>query len=196
MEHNALAMLAHTDQQTLLHLARESIQYGLAHAQALPVDKQDYSASLQQIRASFVTLHKQGQLRGCMGNLEASEPLVENVANNAFNAAFRDPRFPPLTPDEFALLHIHIELLTPAEAINFSSEQDLLRQLQAGKDGLILSDGFHRGTFLPSVWESLPEPEQFLFHLKNKAGLPGDYWSDTLNVQRYYTEAFEENPAQ
>ncbi len=188
-------MLSTTDRQTLLHLARESIQSGLTHSQALAVKKNNYSSALQQTRACFVTLHKHGQLRGCIGNLKANQALVENVVNNAFNAAFHDPRFPPLQTNELQQLHIHIEILTPPEPIQFNSEQDLLEQLQPGEDGLILSEGTHRGTFLPSVWKSLPQPEQFLFHLKNKAGLPGDYWSGNIKVQRYHTEAFEEDPS-
>ena len=187
-------MLSPTDRQTLLNLARESIQFGLTHSQPLAVKKQSYSTDLQQVRASFVTLHKHAELRGCIGSLEAHHALVSDIASNAFNAAFRDPRFPPLQANEFEQLHIHIEILTPPEPIQFSSEQDLLDQLQPGKDGLLLSEGMHRGTFLPTVWESLPRPEQFLFHLKNKAGLPGDYWSDNIKVQRYHTESFEEEP--
>ena len=188
-------MLCNTDRQTLLNLARESIQSGLTHGQPLAVKKQTYSTELQQPRASFVTLHKHGELRRCIGSLEAHQALVDDIASNAFNAAFRDPRFPPLQANEFDQLHIHIEILTPPEPIQFSSEQELLDQLQLGKDGLLLSEGLHRGTFLPTVWESLPRPEQFLFHLKNKAGLPGDYWSDNIKVQRYHTESFEEEPA-
>jgi len=185
-------MLCNTDRQALLNLARESIQFGLTHGQPLAVKKQTYSTDLQQPRASFVTLHKHGELRGCIGSLEAHQALVNDIANNAFNAAFRDPRFPPLQANEFEQLHIHIEILTPPEPIQFNSEQDLLKQLQPGEDGLILSEGTHRGTFLPTVWESLPQPEQLLFHLKNKAGLPGDYWSDNMKVQRYHTESFED----
>jgi len=185
-------MLSNADRQTLLHLARESIQSGLSNGQPLSIEKQYGSTHLQEIRACFVTLHKHGQLRGCIGNLEARQPLVNDVVENAFNAAFRDPRFPPLNANEFEQLHIHIEILTPPEPMQFNSEQDLLTQLQPGKDGLILSEGSHRGTFLPTVWESLPQPEQFLFHLKNKAGLPGDYWSDNIKIERYHTESFEE----
>ena len=187
-------MFSRTDRQILLNLARESIQFGLTHSQPLTVKRQNYSDVLQQLRASFVTLHKHGELRGCIGSLKARQPLVDDIASNAFNSAFHDPRFPPLQANEFDQLHIHIEILTPPEPIQFSSEQDLLDQLQPGKDGLLLSEGLHRGTFLPTVWESLPLPEQFLFHLKNKAGLPGDYWSDNIKVQRYHTESFEEEP--
>jgi AmmeMemoRadiSam system protein A len=151
---------------------------------------QEYPQSLQVIRASFVTLNLHGELRGCIGHLDAVEPLVQDVADNAFSAAFRDPRFPPLGARELPAVRIHVSILTPSWPIEFSSERDLLAQLRPGVDGLILQDGSARGTFLPSVWESLPEPEQFLAHLKRKAGLPMNHWSDQLKVWRYETESF------
>jgi AmmeMemoRadiSam system protein A len=122
--------------------------------------------------------------------LEACRPLAEDVAENARAAAFEDPRFPPLTLPELAKLEIHISILSPSEEMVFSSESDLLRQIRPGVDGLILQEGFRRGTFLPSVWAELPEKELFLTHLKLKAGLPADYWSDTLRVFRYTTDCF------
>ena len=145
---------------------------------------------LMQKRATFVTLTIGGRLRGCIGMLEACRPLAEDVAENARAAAFEDPRFPPLTLPELAKLEIHISILSPSEEMVFSSESDLLRQIRPGVDGLILQEGFRRGTFLPSVWAELPEKELFLTHLKLKAGLPADYWSDTLRVFRYTTDCF------
>ena len=142
------------------------------------------------MRASFVTLHRQGELRGCIGHLEGVQPLVVDVAENAFAAAFRDPRFPPLAEPELAGLALHISVLTPATELEFESEQDLVAQLRPGIDGLILQEGAARGTFLPSVWESLPDPHQFLAQLKRKAGLPSDHWSERIRVFRYETEAF------
>jgi len=174
----------------LLDIARASIREGLEHDSALTVTAGDYPPALQAERASFVTLHLEGELRGCIGHLEAIQPLVADVAENAFSAAFRDPRFPPLREPEYAGLHIHISVLTPAEPMQFASEADLLRQLRPGTDGLILEDGWARGTFLPSVWESLPEPQEFLAHLKRKAGLPVGHWSDSLRIYRYTTESF------
>jgi AmmeMemoRadiSam system protein A len=112
------------------------------------------------------------------------------VAQNAYAAAFSDPRFPPLREGEFEELDIHISILSPAEAMHFTSEADLLQQLRPGEDGLVMEEGFRRGTFLPSVWEQLPTPELFLRHLKQKAGLPADYWSSTLEVSRYTTHSF------
>lgn len=174
----------------LLQLARDSIRLGLETGKPLRVDLQIYPAELTVDRACFVTLERQGQLRGCIGMLEAVRPLVEDVAENAFSAAFRDPRFPPLTKEELADLDLHISILSPAESMSFDSEQDLIAQLRPGVDGLILQDGYRRGTFLPSVWEQLPDARLFLRHLKQKAGLPPDYWSDTLKISRYTTEMF------
>ncbi len=176
------------NQQQLLDLAKSSIQHGLQTGHPLKINLDDYPEELTEPRATFVTLQINHQLRGCIGMLEAVRPLAEDIAENAFSAAFKDPRFPPLEPRELDDLEIHLSILTPAEPVVFDSEQDLLVQLQAGIDGLILQEGHRRGTFLPSVWESLPEPEQFLRHLKQKAGLPPDYWSPTIRIYRYRAE--------
>ncbi|HIP52887.1 MAG TPA: AmmeMemoRadiSam system protein A [Chromatiales bacterium] len=175
---------------TLLEVARDSIRYGLQHGRPLTVDPADYPEPLGEERASFVTLNIDGRLRGCMGHLEAVAPLVVDVADNAYAAAFRDPRFPPLSNAEFDDLELHISVLSKPEPMQFSSEEDLLKQIRPGEDGLILEDGFAKGTFLPSVWESLPKARDFLAHLKVKAGLPPDYWSPSLKVYRYETESF------
>jgi len=184
-------MSLNNDQRAqLLQLAQASIQHGIQTNRPLKVNLDDYSTELTQPRATFVTLERHGQLRGCIGWLEPVRPLVEDVAENAFAAAFRDPRFPPLAADEFADLELHISILSLAQTMHFESENDLIAQLRPGIDGLILHDGYRRGTFLPSVWEQLPDPKQFLQHLKQKAGLPAQYWSDTLKVERYTTEMF------
>jgi len=175
-------------QQRLLDLAKSSIQHGLQTGRSFQINLADFPVELTERRATFVTLHKHHQLRGCIGMLEAARPLAEDIAENAFLAAFKDPRFPPLADDEFGELEIHLSILTPAEPVLFKSEQDLITQLQPGIDGLILEDGHRRGTFLPSVWEQLPEPEQFLRHLKQKAGLTPDYWSESIRIYRYRTE--------
>jgi AmmeMemoRadiSam system protein A len=174
----------------LRRVALDSIVHGLNKGTPLPVDVGRYPPVLRRPGASFVTLQEFGELRGCIGSLEAHRPLVEDIAENAHAAAFRDPRFQPLQREELKDLDIHISVLTPAEPMDFNSEQDLLRQLQPGIDGLILEDRGQRGTFLPSVWESLPKPEDFLAHLKRKAGLPADYWSNTVRVWRYTCEVF------
>ncbi len=176
------------NRQRLLELAKRSIQHGLQTSRPIKIDLADYPAELSERRATFVTLEINHQLRGCIGMLEAARPLAEDIAENAYSAAFKDPRFPPLEAHELDKLDIHLSILTPAEPVAFSSEQDLLTQLQPGTDGLILEEGHRRGTFLPSVWESLPEPEQFLRHLKQKAGLAPDYWSKTIRIYRYRAE--------
>ncbi|MCU7796121.1 MAG: AmmeMemoRadiSam system protein A [Candidatus Thiodiazotropha sp. (ex Myrtea spinifera)] len=182
--------LSQADRKTLLGVARSAIQHQLEKGVRLQIVASDYAKELQAQRASFVTLNRQSMLRGCIGHLEALKPLVEDVAENAFAAAFNDPRFPPLASHELADLEIHISVLTPSVQLPFASETDLLKQIRPYKDGLILIDGMHRGTFLPSVWEQLPEPKSFLQHLKRKAGLPEDYWSEQLQVFRYETESF------
>ncbi len=178
------------ERATLLAVARDSIAQGLERGSPLAVDPADYPEALRAQRAAFVTLHLAGDLRGCIGHLEAVAPLVRDVAENAYAAAFRDPRFPPVSPPEFGMLALHISVLTPPEPMTFSSEADLLAQIRPGVDGLILTDGRARGTFLPSVWESLPRPRDFLTQLKRKAGLPVDHWSDRVQVSRYETESF------
>jgi len=174
--------------QLLLDLAKSSILHGLQSGKPLTVDPAAFPPELLEPRATFVTLHKEHELRGCIGALKAVRPLAEDIAENAFAAAFRDYRFPPLTADEFEQLEIHLSILTPPEPITFGSEEDLLAQLRPGVDGLIIEEGARRGTFLPSVWELLPDARQFLRHLKQKAGLPADYWSDTVRVYRYQAE--------
>lgn len=183
-------MLDVHDRETLLQVAADSIQHGLDTGHALGIKPADYSPALQQPGASFVTLTILRQLRGCMGMLSATRPLVEDVAENAFAAAFEDPRFPSLSQAEYDQLEYHISILNPAEAMEFDSEADLLLQLRPGIDGLILEDRGRRATFLPSVWESLPTAADFLQHLKRKAGLPMDYWSNSLRMQRYTVEEF------
>ena len=177
--------------QWLLRLARESIRHGITHGVPLSIDIAALPDELKAVRASFVTLEKQGRLRGCIGSLEAYRPIAQDIAENAYAAAFQDPRFPPVREDEVDGLEIHLSLLTAPEPLHFQSEQDLIAQLRPGVDGLILAERGRRGTFLPSVWEQLPEPAQFLEHLKLKAGLPAGYWSDSVEIYRYETEVVE-----
>jgi AmmeMemoRadiSam system protein A len=176
------------DKDFLLQLAARAIRHGVETGKPLAVSLDGLSPALCAIRASFVTLNKFGQLRGCIGSLQANRPLALDIAANAYAAAFRDPRFPAVEENELADLDIHLSLLTVPQPMTFASEEDLLSKISPGVDGLILEDGRHRGTFLPSVWEQLPEVREFWRHLKHKAGLPLDYWSDTLTVQRYRTE--------
>ncbi len=184
--------LSPEERAILLKTARASIRHGLDQGQPINISPADYPKPLQVNRATFVTLHIGDHLRGCIGTMVAIRPLVADVAYNAFAAAFSDPRFPPLSRVEFDPLRIEISVLSPPEPMLFESEADLIRQIRPGVDGLILEEGSYRGTFLPSVWESLPEPRQFLQNLKLKAGLPADYWSDTVKIHRYRTESFGE----
>ena len=179
--------LTKQDKHQLLDIARQSIADGLNNHQPLKLDKNDYPQHLQQNAATFVTLNINHQLRGCIGTLTAYQPLVNDVAEHAFAAAFQDPRFPPVSQQEESLLEIHISILTPAEPVEFLSEEDLINKIQPGIDGLILQCGTHKGTFLPSVWESLPEPKEFIEHLKLKAGLPRNFWDKNIKVSRYKT---------
>lgn len=176
-------------EQSLLEVARRSISRGVATGDPLRLDVDDYPELLRKPRATFVTLQRDGKLRGCMGSLEASRPLVADIAHNAHAAAFRDPRFPPLTDAELADLEIHLSILSPLEPLPVADERDLLRKVRPGIDGLVLRDRTHRGTFLPSVWESLAEPSEFVRELKRKAGLPTDTWSDDWEVFRYTVES-------
>lgn len=184
----AASALTNSECQALLRVARDSIINGLRCGQPLAVNEADHGKSLRVPRATFVTLQLHGALRGCIGTLEAVRPLVCDVALNAFAAAFRDPRFTPVDHAEEPLLEIHISILSPPESMRFESQADLLRQLRRGIDGLILQYQQRRGTFLPAVWESLPEPQAFLAHLKVKAGLSPDFWSNEIRIWRYTAE--------
>lgn len=135
--------------------------------------------------ASFVTLTLDGRLRGCIGTLEAHQRLLLDVKQNACGAAFRDPRFPALSHRELADTDIHVSVLTPLQTLSFTDEADALARLQPGVDGLVLEYGRHRATFLPQVWEQLPEPRHFLSQLKRKAGLPDDFWAEDVRLLRY-----------
>jgi len=142
--------------------------------------------------ASFVTLHRSGTLRGCIGSLTACRPLGEDVEANALAAAFRDPRFPPLTRVEFTDIDIEVSVLSAPEPIHPTDETQLRTMLRPGVDGLILEYGAHRATFLPQVWEQLPDAADFLAHLKQKAGLPADFWHPDMRISRYRVQAFAE----
>jgi len=178
--------------KTLLKLARASIagQLGVAFDFQLPNE-----TWLEEPHASFVTLHKNGALRGCIGSLSAHRSLAEDVAANAVAAAFHDPRFAPLSVNEFDALDIEVSLLSRPEKLLFTSESELISLLRPHIDGLILSCGANRGTFLPQVWGQLPEPAQFIAHLKQKTGLPADFWSHDIEIERYSVEAFCEKTA-
>jgi AmmeMemoRadiSam system protein B/AmmeMemoRadiSam system protein A len=186
----AAARLSYENRRGLLGIAATSIRHGLEHGKPKPVKANDYPERLREKRASFVTLKQDGALRGCIGTLVASRTLVEDVAHNAHGAAFADKRFAPVTTDEVPQLAIGISVLSTPEPLAFNSEKHLISRIRPAIDGLILAEGNRRGTFLPSVWETLPEPREFLRQLKKKAGLAPDYWSEKIRMQRYTTESF------
>ena len=190
--------LSHEQQQQLLKIARQSIEYGCEHGARLQADHLlYYPASLTNIGCCFVTLtapQAKGayELRGCIGSLTASQPLLKDVVEHAYAAAFQDSRFPPVTTSEVAHLHIEISVLSPQQPLQFRNEAELLKQLQPHKDGLAIEYDGRRATFLPSVWAQLSEPAEFLGKLKQKAGFADDFWSSELRAYRYSCQSFEE----
>jgi AmmeMemoRadiSam system protein A len=189
-----------TEQQgtTLLQLARQTIEEQLGQPATAPVpDAALQDPELRSHQGVFVTLNKQGMLRGCIGSLLGVESIVDGVRRHAVNAALHDHRFPMLTVDEIHDLQIDISVLTPPQDLEYSDGTDLLKKLRPGKDGVILKvPGGNGATFLPQVWEQLPVAEHFLQHLCLKAGLAGDSWqSGQLTVQTYQVQHFAEDGA-
>jgi AmmeMemoRadiSam system protein A len=184
--------LASGEQARLLGIARASIEQGIHTGKPAPTGRVDLEGSLGEPRGSFVTLRKEHALRGCVGSIEPLRPLAEAVSISAFNAAFRDRRFPKLEAVELELISIEISVLSPAVPLEIGSEKELLETLEPELDGLLLEAGWHRSTFLPKVWESLPEPAAFLSALKQKAGLPANYWSEEMTFYRYRSFSFSE----
>jgi len=179
--------------RSLIAIARDSIRHGIETGEPLDVTGSDsFTEGLSRHGASFVTLNLEGSLRGCIGSIEARRPLVQDVALNAFAAAFRDPRFPPLSADELERIELHVSLLAPTQPLEVTNEDELLAALRPGIDGLILEDPPYRSVFLPQVWESLPEPAEFVAHLKRKAGLPASHWSAGLRFYRFTVDALAE----
>jgi AmmeMemoRadiSam system protein A len=174
--------------RALLTIARSAI----AEELGFPPAATPSHAALAQPAATFVTLKRAGELRGCIGTLKARRPLHADVRANALAAAFRDPRFPPLAAAEFAATSVEVSLLSADEPVVVSGEEDLVARLRPGIDGVILEYGQHRATFLPQVWDALPEPRRFLAALKQKAGLPQDFWSTQMNISRYGVTKWEE----
>jgi len=173
----------------LLALADASIRHGLSHKKPLAVDLNAEPAPLQADGASFVTLKTAAkQLRGCIGSPVAHQPLALDVTLNAYKAAFNDPRFKAVGADEYETLRLSISVLSPQVPMRIKDEADLLAQLRPGIDGLVIADGPRRALFLPSVWEQLPDPRQFLAHLKRKAGMSVEHWSADFRASRFIAE--------
>jgi len=174
--------------QVLLPIARAAIANELGIARSAPADL----PWLKQEGASFITVTDSGNLRGCIGTLRPHRALAEDVRSNAVAAAFRDPRFKPLTASEFSAVSIEISVLSALEGLDFTDEPHALSQLRAGIDGVVFEYGHHTSTFLPQVWESLKEPAEFLAHLKYKAGLPPDFWAPEVKLMRYTVAKWRE----
>ncbi len=176
-----------------LRLARGSIEYGLIHKEPIPINCDELPRALTEPGATFTTLRFEGKLRGCRGTLEAALPLAKDVARTAFQAAFQDPRFNPVGEDELGAIRLVVSVLSPLQPMSVTDEADLLERLTPGTDGLVIVAGGRRATFLPDVWEMLPDPRQFLVALKAKCGLADDYWSEQLEFQCYRTTAYAES---
>lgn len=178
----------HEQGTVLLALARAAIasEFG----QRFPADEQ--AAWLRERGACFVTLTQRGELRGCIGTLEAHRPLLQDVRANAVAAAFRDPRFAPLGARELEQTEVEVSLLSPMQALAFASQADALAQLRPGVDGVVFEYGARRSTFLPQVWEQLPDVDDFMAYLKRKAGLPTDFWHADVRLQRYTVTKWKE----
>lgn len=191
LEYAHAARLPDTDRRQLIEAARYGVKFGIQHGRAPKVGLgSGLSPTLTTRRACFVTLNLDGRLRGCIGSMVAHRPLLPDVIDNAWKAAFGDRRFAPLTPAELDRISVSVSILSTPTAMTFADEPDLIRQVRPDIDGLVMQDGDRRGIFLPSVWSGLPKAETFVTQLKRKAGLPADHWSDTLRVFRYTTESF------
>ena len=185
--------LNENEKKTLLSLARVSIINAVNKESPMQVDVIKYSRLLQENGASFVTLTKGGQLRGCIGTLDAYRPLVQDVCEHAAAAALSDYRFPPVTRQEVSNIAIEISRLTSPEEISYDEPEDILKVVRPGSDGVLIHSNFGRATFLPQVWGKLPKPEQFFTHLCQKMGAPGDLWRhEILQVSVYQVEEFSE----
>ncbi|MDR4513259.1 AmmeMemoRadiSam system protein A [Nitrosomonas sp.] len=190
-------MLSNIDQnergRILLSIARRSIADALQIDTAGDVAFVDTMAQwLAEPGATFITLTQQQRLRGCIGSLQAHQSLLENVRRNAVAAALHDNRFSPVTVREFASIDIEASLLSALEPLTFVNEKGASSQLRPGIDGVILTWGVHRSTFLPQVWDSLPQTHEFLVQLKLKAGLDADFWDDAICLSRYTVQKWRE----
>jgi AmmeMemoRadiSam system protein A len=174
----------------LLDTAAEAIESALSGAASAPPELASTPAALRENRACFVTLNTGGELRGCVGSIEAHRPLIFDVWHNARAAAFHDPRFLPLRAEEWPQTDLEISVLSPMRQVAAEREEDLTNLLRPGQDGLVLAFGEQRATFLPKVWEQIPDARQFVRRLKQKAGLPADFWRATARAWLYDTESF------
>jgi len=185
--------LTDNEKITLLRLAREAMETAVRGRALEPLDTKSLTPLLRADGASFVTLTIDEDLRGCIGALEAYQPLAEDVREHAIAAALQDPRFSPVRESELSRIMLEVSRLTAPQLLEYSSSDDLLKKLHPHVDGVILRDGHRRATFLPQVWEKIPDPAEFLGHLCQKMGVRANYWRETkLQVQIYQVEEFHE----
>ena len=185
--------LAEAEGKYLLKEARKTIQASIAGEKEASKEEVDLPTVFNEPRGTFVTLTIRGSLRGCIGHIIPQESLIEGIRVNAVNAAFRDPRFRPLSKDEWKNVKIEISILTEPKPLAYADGNDLLAKLRPGIDGVIIKKGFHQSTFLPQVWDQLPDKKAFLNHLCLKAGLNEDAWKKgDLDVSTYQVQPFEE----
>ena len=181
--------LTDEEKQTLLRLAREAIEFAVRGQHLPPLEKETLTPTLLENGASFVTLTMHDNLRGCIGALEAYQPLAQDVRDHAIAAAMQDPRFAPVTEAELSRIHIEISHLTQPQELNYTASEDLPKKLRPQVDGVILKHGLRRATFLPQVWEKIPEPEEFLRQLCHKMGAQPNLWREAkLQVYTYQVE--------
>lgn len=182
------------EQKTLLRLARQALEHGVRNQKLPPLDKASFTPRLYEDGASFVTLTVRGQLRGCIGALEPYQPLAEDVREHAVAAALEDPRFPPVSERELSGIEIEVSRLTRPILLDYKDANDLLSKLRPHVDGVILRDAFRRATFLPQVWEKIPDRAEFLDNLCYKMGASPDLWRKKhLEVLTYQVEEFRES---
>ena len=185
--------LTNEEKQVLLRLARSAIERAVRGEDPPPIKTDELTPRLRETAASFVTLTINGDLRGCIGALEPSKPLIEDVRDHAAAAALEDPRFMPVRPDELERIDIEVSRLTVPVVLDYADPADLLARLRPGIDGVILREGSRRATFLPQVWEKLPDKAAFLDQLCEKMGVAPDSWRQRhLEVLTYQVEEFHE----
>lgn len=200
MDDSKQNMLTHNplkpeDRALLLRIARQAIEDVALQRPIQPLELEQLPDPLRREGATFITLTKHGELRGCIGAIEPQQSLAEDVRHQAVLAAFHDPRFPPLSLEELPQVTIEVSYLTPIEPLEYNVAEELISSLRPGIDGVLLRDGCRRATFLPQVWEKIPDPEEFLCLLCQKMGVPPDYWrTNKIDVGTYQVEEFHEQP--
>jgi AmmeMemoRadiSam system protein A len=184
--------LTEQEQATLLQLAHSAIEHGVNLGRPMEVDAANYSKRLGRNQATFVTLKLDGDLRGCIGKIQATQPLVCDVVENAYSAAFKDNRFNPVNQQELGAIKLAISLLTEPELLEYSNKDELLEKLQCDQGGVILSDDRHVGVFLPVMWSRFTEAEEFVARLKSKAGMAPHVWHESLCVHTFRVESIKD----